>query len=89
MLENRRNAGVIGQATENFDEIYAQVSSIAKQMIERRGFILTQSLTQELESNLMDYAQDIDNEVHANGNWQDLVDNRRISRIVAEVTKAR
>lgn len=39
MLENRRNAGVIGQATENFDEIYAQVSSIAKQMIERRGFI--------------------------------------------------
>ena len=89
MLENRRNAGVIGQATENFDEIYAQVSSIAKQMIERRGFILTQSLTQELESNLMDYAQDIDNEVDANGNWQDLVDNRRISRIVAEVTKAR
>ena len=89
MLENRRNAGVIGQATENFDEIYARVSSIAKQMIERQGFILTQSLTQELESNLMDYAQDIDNEVDANGNWQDLVDNRRISRIVAEVTKAR
>lgn len=88
MVQNRRNAGVLGQATENFDEIYAQVSSIAKQMIERRGFILTQSLTQELESNLMDYAHDIDNKVDANGNWQDLIDNRRISRIVAEITKS-
>jgi hypothetical protein len=57
-------------------------------MIEQRGFILTQNIKQELESKLMNYAQELDNEVDSNDNWEDLIDNRRISRIVAEVTKS-
>lgn len=36
----------------------------------------------------MNYAQEIDNEIGSNDNWEDLIDNRRISRIVAEITKA-
>ena len=88
MVQNRRNAGVLGQATENFDEIYNHISLKAKQMIEQRGFILTQNIKQELESKLMNYAQELDNEVDSNDNWEDLIDNRRISRIVAEVTKS-
>ena len=88
MVQNRRNAGVLGQATENFGEIYNHISLMAKQMIERRGFILTTNLKQELESQLMGYAQEIDNEVGSNENWQDLINTRRISHIVAEVTKS-
>lgn len=88
MVQNRRNAGVLGQATENFDEIYNHISLKAKKMIEQRGFILTQNLNQELESQLMSYAQEIGNEVGSNENWQSLIKNIRISHIVAEVTKS-
>lgn len=88
ILGNARNVGFIGKSTKNFDEIYNHITLIAKQMIERRGFILTTNLNQELESQLMSYAQQIDNEVGSNGDWQELVENSGISHIVAEVTKS-
>ena len=88
MADNTRNTGILGQSTQNFDEIYDYVSSKAKEMIEQRSFILSQNIKQELESKLTNYAQEIDNEVGSNDNWEDLIDDRRISRIVAEITKS-
>ena len=88
IMENRRNAGIIGQSTQNFDEIYNQVLLMARQKIEQIGFFLTQSLEQELESQLLSYAQEIDNAVDSNDDWQDMIDDRRISHIVAEITKS-
>lgn len=44
MANNTRNAGILGQSTQNFDEIYDYVSSKAKEMIEQRSFILNQNI---------------------------------------------
>ena len=86
--ENRLNAKLLSQTSQDYGEIYSYIESKANEYLDRRGFELIPALRQVLNNRLKEYALEIDENMAVGDNWEDLIDDRRISRIVAEVTKS-
>lgn len=86
--DNRLNAKLLSQTSQDYGEIYSYIESKANEYLDRRGFELIPALRQVLNNRLKEYALEIDENMAVGDNWEDLIDDRRISRIVAEVTKS-
>ncbi|ALT69950.1 hypothetical protein [Methanobrevibacter millerae] len=86
--DNRLNAKLLSQTSQDYGEIYSYIESKANEYLDRRGFELIPALRQVLNNRLKEYALEIDENMAVRDNWEDLIDDRRISRIVAEVTKS-
>lgn len=86
--DNRLNAKLLSQTSQDYGEIYSYIESKANEYLDRRGFELIPALRQVLNNRLKEYALEIDENMTVGDNWEDLIDDRRISRIVAEVTKS-
>lgn len=85
--ENRMASNLLNPSSQYYDEIYNYIIIKANEIINMRKFILSRGLNQRLNAMLGEYAREIDNNMIVGDNWEDLIDSRRISRIVAEVTK--
>jgi len=86
--DNRLNAKLLSQTSQDYGEIYSYIESKANEYLDRRGFELIPALRRVLNNRLKEYALEIDENMAVGDNWEDLIDDRRISRIVAEVTKS-
>lgn len=86
--DNRLNAKLLSQTSQDYGEIYSYIESKANEYLDRRGFELIPALRRVLNNRLNEYALEIDENMAVGDNWEDLIDDRRISRIVAEVTKS-
>ena len=86
--DNRLNAKLLSQTSQDYGEIYSYIESKANEYLDRRGFELIPALRRVLNNRLKKYALEIDENMAVGDNWEDLIDDRRISRIVAEVTKS-